>query len=149
MIRRGVRATLLFTLFGLSASIAASPNTAVLVIGSECPIDTVSSLELRKIYFGIKVKRKDVVIRGLRNLSDKQLDRVFLQTVMAMSKKSYRRRLLSLTLQYGRPGIVEILDEKTLLDKLKQNPCSLSYLWEEKAKTIPELKILNVLWRSN
>jgi hypothetical protein len=135
--------------FLLSTTAAFSHHQVVLVTNSSCPIDTISSLELRKIYFGIKVKHNHIYIKGIHNLSNDQLDNIFLQTVVAMSSKSYQRRLLAQSLNIGRPRIAKFSDIETLLTELRKIPCNVTYMWENKANEFDDLKIIKLLWQKN
>ncbi len=137
-----------FALLSLPTT-AFAHHQVVLVTNSSCPIDTVSSLELRKIYFGIKVKHDNAQIKGIHNLTNDQLDTIFLQTVVAMSSKSYQRRLLAQSLNIGRPRIAKFSDIETLLTELRKIPCNVTYMWENKANEFDDLKIIKWLWQQN
>jgi ABC-type phosphate transport system substrate-binding protein len=146
MIRRGAS---LLTL--LVALLIVSPGHAdhalVLVTHVDSPIENLSNLELRKIYLGIAIRVDGEAIRAIRNLSDEQLDRIFLQNIVAMSERSYERRLLSFTMKYGRPRPDEIHDTNTLVERLSANPYAISYMWSTDADAEKELKILGTIWR--
>ena len=87
----------------LCMEVVAADREVVLVAASTSPLHNLDSLELRKIYLGFIVKRDDKIVRALRNTGDKTLNSIFLQTVVAMSEKSYMRRLLFLPLRQGTP----------------------------------------------
>lgn len=144
----GLVKTLLFCFIGiiLCMEVAEAEHQVVLVAGSTSPLHDISSIELRKIYLGFNVMRDGQVVKGLRNTEDKDLNRIFLQTVVAMSEKSYLRRQLSLTLRKGIPHIVEYDKFEDLLKALSNNPYSISYMWEHVAEREPDVKILRVLW---
>ena len=121
----------------------------VLVTSQACPISTLSSLDLRKIFLGFKLRRDGLVIRAYRNLSDARLEQIFLQAVVAMSKKSYRRRLLWLRLNYGNPKISEFQVPEDFIDQLKTSPCGVTYMWEDSVPSTSGLKILDTLWQND
>ncbi len=121
----------------------------VLVAASTSPLHNLNSLELRKIYLGFIVKRDGRIVKGLRNTEDTNLNSIFLQTVVAMSEKSYENRLLSVTLRQGTPRPAEYDKFEDLLDALSTMPYSVSYMWKEDAVRSSELKIIRVLWRQN
>jgi len=125
---------------------AQAEHQVVLVAASTSPLHDLDSIELRKIYLGFNVMRDGHVVKGLRNTGDEDLNRIFLQTVVAMSKKSYMRRQLSLTLRKGIPRPLEYDKFEDLLEALSSNPYSISYMWENAAEREPKLKILRVLW---
>lgn len=126
---------------------AGAERQVVLVSASTSPLHDLDSLELRKIYLGFIVKRDGKIVKGLRNAEDEVLNRIFLQTVVAMSEKSYTRRLLSLTLRQGLPRPAEYDNFESLLDQLLKDPYCVSYMWKDIADRSPNVKILRVLWQ--
>ena len=133
----------------LSMEVVAADREVVLVAASTSPLHNLDSLELRKIYLGFIVKRDDKIVRGLRNTGDKTLNSIFLQTVVAMSDKSYMRRLLFLPLRQGTPRPVEYEQLENLLKALSTNPYSVTYMWKGDAVRSSDVKILRVLWQQN
>ena len=133
----------------LSLAVVAAERQVVLVASSTSPLHNLYSLELRKIYLGFTVKRNGKIVKGLRYTEDKNLNSIFLQTVVAMSEKSYKNRLLSLTLRQGTPRPARFNNSKDLLYALSVNPYSVSYMWKDDADLLSEVKILRVLWHQN
>jgi ABC-type phosphate transport system substrate-binding protein len=125
---------------------AHAAHQVVLVTASDSPLSELDSLQLRKIYLGFGVKSDGRAITAYRNTADEALNRIFLQTVVAMSEKAYTRRQLSLVLRKGVPRVAEFDDPEKLLAALKKNPYSISYMWKEDAISSSEVKILRVLW---
>ena len=121
----------------------------VLVVGENSPIENLSSLECRKAYFGIVVRYDNQIIRPFRNSSDSQLSQIFLQSVVAMSERSYERRLFSLTLRTGRPRPEEFTDQDVLVLALRDHPHSISYMWRSDVERSIGIKIIKVLWQAN
>ena len=128
---------------------ADAEQQVVLVAASNSPLHDLESLELRKIYLGFIVKQDGKIVKGLRNTIDKNLNSIFLQTIVAMSEKSYTRRLLLLTLRQGIPRPKEYDEIDDLLKALSTNPASITYMWKEDAVQSPDIKILKVLWQQN
>mgnify|MGYP000636152678 CR=1 FL=1 len=145
---RGVIGILFFLLILLPTATFAH-HQVVLVTNVDCPVNTISSLELRKIYFGIQVKHKDYLMRGIQNQTNSQLDRIFHQTVVAMSKKSYQRRLLAQSLNRGSPSIAKFTDSIELYRELVKNTCNVTYMWEDQVRKYYDLKIIKLLWQKN
>ena len=133
----------------LSMEVAAADKEVVLVASVTSPLHNLDSLELRKIYLGFVVKRDGKIVKGLRYTGDKTLNSIFLQTVVAMSEKSYTRRLLFLTLRQGTPRPVENDNLDKLLEALSSNPYSVTYMWKYDALQSSDVKILRVLWQQN
>lgn len=147
---RSVRTILLCCIcMMLSMNLAAADREVVLVAASTSPLHNLDSLELRKIYLGFIVKQDEKVVKGLRNTEDETLNSIFLQTVVAMSEKSYRRRLLFLPLRQGIPRPLEYNEFENLLKALSTNPYSVTYMWKDDAVRSEKVKILRVLWQQN
>jgi len=121
----------------------------VLVVGEDTQIEDISSLELRKAFFGITVRQNNRILRPLRNSSDAQLNEIFLQSVVAMSERSYERRLFSLALKYGRPRPEEFTDHDDLVRALHEQPNSISYMWRSDAERSARIRIIKLLWQEN
>ena len=133
----------------LCMDVAAADRQVVLVAASASPLHNLDSLELRQIYLGFTVKRDGNIVKGLRNTEDENLNSIFLQTVVAMSGKSYKNRLLSLTIRQGTPRPAEYGKIEDLLHALSIKPYSVSYMWKDDAVGSSKIKILRVLWRQN
>lgn len=147
----GLVKTLLLCCIGimLCMEVAVAEHQAVLVTSSASPIQDIDSLELRKLFLGFTVTRDGKFVKGLRNTEDNDLNNIFLQSIVAMSEKSYERRQVSLTLRKGIPRPLEYDKSEDLLKALSNNPYSVSYMWKESAERSPDLKILRVLWEQN
>ena len=142
---RGCLVCLVFMV--LQAGNVAAEQEVVLVAAATSPLKELGSLDLRKIYLGFPVWHESNVIKGLRNATDKNIEHIFLQTVVAMSEKAYVRRLLSLTLQRGSPRPREYNNLADLQDALIKDPYSVSYMWQDDVVRMPDVKILKVLWQ--
>jgi hypothetical protein len=129
---------------------ATARDVVVLVSSSKSPLDTLSSLELRKIYLGFNVfNRQGNSVKALVNANDKHLEHIFLQNVVAMSDKSYRHRLLSLMVRRGIPRPASFKSLHDLYRELLANPDSVSFMWIEDAEKLEGLKIIRVLWQKD
>lgn len=135
--------------FMISLDVLGAEQQVVLVVSSTSSLKNFDSLELRKIYLGFNVRKDGKTIKGLRNIEDETINSIFLQTVVAMSEKSYNYRLLSLTMRQGIPRSVKYSDFEDLQDALFINPYSVSYMWKKDAVRSSKVKILRVLWHQN
>lgn len=118
----------------------------VLVTQADSPISDVSNLDVRKVFLGIEVRQEASAIRGIRNISDEQMNAIFMQYIVAMSERSYQRRLLSFTLRYGRPRPLEVDSTEQLADRLNRDPHAISYMWLDEAAANDKIKVLRVIW---
>jgi len=140
-------------LFGLamllSITAAWADDTVVLVTSSESPITNISSLEIRKAYLGISVRIAGSTVRPIRQREDDRLNQIFLQSVIAMSQKSYERRLLSMMLKFGTPRPGEADSREGLIKTLQSNPFAIGYMWKSDADSDPRIHAVVVLWQQN
>jgi hypothetical protein len=120
----------------------------VLVASTHSPIDSLSAIEVRKIYFGITVRHGSLALRGLRNMAGPRIDSIFLQSVVSMSQQAYERRLISGSLRYGRPRPAEFSSYDALIEELEHSPGAVTYMWREDADRLPQVKVLEILWHA-
>jgi hypothetical protein len=126
---------------------ARADHSLVLITSADSPVEEISPLDLRKLFLGFSVATDSgQEVRALSNTSDETVQQLFLQDVMGMSARSYNRRLLTLTLQSGRPRpeIYDNTDE--LLDHINNDVLSITFVWEEDIKDRDDVKVLRVLW---
>jgi hypothetical protein len=128
---------------------AAAERTAVLITNEQCPVSDLSKLQIRKAYLGILVTAGDYEIRPLRLTADEDLNRVFLQNIVAMSEKSYQRRALSLAVKFGTPRPDEFSSLEQAVEAMRKTTCSVIFLWASTAAAIDESKVVTVLWRGD
>ncbi len=126
---------------------AASGETVVLVTGETCPLTNIGTLELRKAYLGIAVELEGRQLRPILMRGDEKLEQIFYQSVVAMSKKSYERRRLSLALKYGTPRLAEIDEVEAAAEALRGEDCAITYLWGRDAESMQGVKTIRLLWQ--
>lgn len=131
----------------LLAGAAASADSVVLVTGEQCPVDDISALEVRKAYLGVTVKVDGRRLRPILMRGDDKLEDIFYQSVVAMSKKSYERRRLSLALKYGTPRLDEFDDLLAVSQALRSEECAITYMWGHDAEELPGIKTIRLLWQ--
>ena len=140
---------LLVVFLAVTIRIARADHTMVLVTASESPVTELSALDIRKAYLGINVEVGGVTVRPIRLNSDLHLNEVFMQSVIAMSERSYKRRLLSLTLKFGRPRPEEVNTPEELIQLLDRSAAGIGYMWKEDAAADPRVRIVRVLWQEH
>lgn len=126
---------------------AQTNSKVVVVVNERSHIESLSSLELRKIYLGHSVWRDGKRVRALRNATDPQLEQIFLQSALSMSERAYERYVLSMALRSGVPRPTVFDDPAKLERALTQDPNAISYMWEIDARRAPSLRILKVVWQ--
>jgi len=140
---------LLAAALAFTAGMAAAEEAVVLVVGSDTPIEEISLLDIRKAYLGISVTLGGSTIRPLRREDDERLNQIFMQSVIAMSQRSYERRLLSLMLKFGTPRPEAVDSRAQLFRRLEENTFSIAYMWKSEAESDARVKVVRVLWREH
>ena len=107
----------------------------------------ISTLDLRKAYLGVAVTIDGQRLRPILMRGDEKLEQIFYQSVVAMSKKSYERRRLSLALKYGTPRLTELNDLALVSEALRSEPCAMTYLWGSDAASLQGVKQIKLLWQ--
>lgn len=146
-VRVRVAQFLVITAFALMAATSWADVAVVLVTNKDSEIQSINSLDIRKVYLGISVTVAGNPVRALRRRDDERLNQIFLQSVVAMSQRSYERRLLSLVLKFGTPRPVEVDDHDELLELLARNTSSIAYMWKSEAEADASVRIIRVLWQ--
>ena len=139
------RIVAVLTLVLLSATGAHAQQRLVLVVAADSPIEDISVFEARKMYLGIDVLKQGNFVRPLRNASDAELEQIFLQSVIGLTKLHYERRLLSNLLRLGsvRPQEFETLD--ALAEELAGDKFAVTYAFDD--GRLQGVKVLRVLWQ--
>jgi hypothetical protein len=129
-------------------AVARADHAVVLVARADSPIDTIYPLDIRKVYLGFSLRAYgNESIHAATNEADPALYDVFLQDVIAMSAKSYNRRLLTLTLQSGRRRPAVYHSISALMEALREDPNLITFMWQEDFEKAANLKILRVIWK--
>jgi hypothetical protein len=131
----------------LLAGAAAFADSVVLVTGDQCPVEDISTLDVRKAYLGVTVNADGHRLRPILMRGDAKLEDIFYQSVVAMSKKSYERRRLSLALKYGTPRLDEFGDLSTVSQALRNEECAITYMWGHDAENLSGIKTIRLLWQ--
>lgn len=138
---------LLICIAAFLAGAGESGSTVVLVSSAACPLASISALDLRKAYLGVAVNVEGHRVRPILMTSDERLQQIFYQSVVAMSKKSYERRRLSLMLKFGTPRLAEIDDVASAAEALKREECAVTYMWGHDAEALQGIKTIKLLWQ--
>ena len=146
-VKTSIAQSLAIGVLTLIAQLSSAEEAVVLVTSKNSSFEDISSLDIRKAYLGISVTVDGKIIRPIRRADDERLDGVFLQSVMAMSRRSYERRLLSLVLKFGTPRPAEVDEREDLVRLLLDRPNSIGYMWNSEAESDPRVKTIKVLWQ--
>ena len=146
-VRVRISQLLILTALTFVAQTSLADVAVVLVTHKDSPIESISSLDIRKVYLGISVTIDGNTIRALRRRDDERLNQIFLQSVIAMSERSYERRLVSLMLKFGTPRPKVVDDSDELFESLVSIPSSIAYMWKSDAEVDSRVRIIGVLWQ--
>ncbi len=144
--RSALLALLVFSLAPVSSA-KADGRAVVLVTDEQCPVPELSALDVRKIYMSITVSYQGVPIRGFRLNSDELLDSIFYQYVVAMTRKSYERRLLSMILKHGTPEPRQFDTVEKVAQAIGESTCSIGYMWRSQAERFDRLRTIKLIWQ--
>jgi hypothetical protein len=137
---------ILFLLLITGSVQANESRTLVLAALANSTLPALSVQEARKLFLGVPVESKGALVVPILNRSDPLLYEVFLQKVTYMSAPAYETQLVSTVFRMGgkRPGIYQ--DTKALVDALRKNPNSVTFLWQDQISKFQDLKAVSVLW---
>jgi hypothetical protein len=138
---------LLVTVLQFPFDVARAERAVVLVTSESCPVAEVSSLDVRKAYLGISVRIDGHWLAPIRLVGDELLESIFYQSIVNMSRKSYERRAISLTLKYGTPRAEKVDSVASAAEAVGRHQCGIVYLWKEDADRLDSIKTVRLLWR--
>jgi hypothetical protein len=140
---------LIVCLLALLQRANAADDAVLLVTSGDCPMETITALDVRKAYLGIRVNHEGHAVDGFRLKNDDKLNQIFFQSVVAMSERTYERRRLLLLLKYGQPRPLEFGSVNNLVVAVREAPCNIAYLWQRDVDTRDGVKGIRVLWQEN
>lgn len=124
-------------------------RSLLLVAGQQTQTGSFTNAELRKIFLGVAVTRNGIRIKPLLNATDTLATNVFLQQIVFMSEREYKRQLLSRVFRLGDQRPQEFDDFGLLVDALRTTPGSLTFMWSDQFEQHTGLESLGVLWVSS
>ena len=117
--------------------------------GSEHELGAVTHAELRKVFLGVPVTRDNVRLKPLLNSTDPLATSIFLQQVIFMSEREYRRQLVSRVFRFGDQPPTEHKEIRSLVEDLRSTPGSLTFMWSDQLESYEGLESLGVIWTSS
>ena len=141
------RFALILVLSLLLGTPAVADRAVVLVTHKSSSLDDIDMLSIRKAYLAVPVQVGGQGITAIRRKDDEQLNKIFMQAVIAMSEKSYERRLLLMALKFAAPRPLEVAGREEMLEKVTTVPSGIAYMWLEEAEADGRVKVIRVLWQ--
>jgi hypothetical protein len=130
----------------LVCSAQSAQRSLLLVAGSSYELGAVTHAELRKVFLGVPVSRDNVRLKPLLNSTDPRATSIFLQQVIFMSEREYRRQLVSRVFRFGDQPPAEHDNIDSLVAELHRTPGSLSFMWSDDFENHEGLESLGVIW---
>ncbi len=135
-----------FCLISLCQLNAQPIRTIVVVNGSNSPITSLSQTEFRRLYLGVPVRVGNQRVKPLINYSDADIEKLFLQKIIFMSKKKYEQKILSNVYRFGEMRPDKYSDVDLLINELKRSPDTVTYLWQDQVDKYEGIKSIGILW---
>jgi len=130
----------------LAAPARPASQAVVLVVRADSPVRELDSVSVRKLFLGLPVLINGSPLHPLRNRSDVLLDEIFLQQIVAMSQSNYDRQILIGVNRQGWLRPTEYHSLSDLVDALKADPNSVSFMWQRDVGHNADIRVIRVLW---
>ncbi|RDH86042.1 MAG: hypothetical protein DIZ80_00800 [endosymbiont of Galathealinum brachiosum] len=121
-------------------------SSGVLVVSEESDIKKISIIEVRKLFLGLPASKVSSIQHPVINNSDSEIYQSFLNKIMRMTEKSYKRKLIKRIFRQGAEKIQVVNSEKNLIRHLRNNPNDVTFMSEENVKNIKGIKVIQRLW---
>lgn len=136
-------------LLAVPATTAGKDKELVLVTLNSSPIESITARDIRRVYLGVSMQINAVTVEPIRNTSDSLLYQMFLQKVVYLSARDYERQLISRTFRKGGSRPAEMDEAKDIVERLRENPGAVSFMWADAVANYPELKVVKSLWKGS
>lgn len=128
-------------------TVAWSQNAAsvVLITHQSSRLETLSLLEIRRLYLGFSLSNK-YVSRPVINRTKEKLYEDFLKNVMHMTEDGYKRKIVRRVFRYGADYIEELHSIKEIEEHLVVYPGDVIFVASENLAEIDNAKVVARLW---
>jgi len=133
-------------LFVYPAQAISDNHSAVLVCSKNSTINTLDSLDIRRIFLGMNPVNQNQSITPVLNLANKKLYKDFLKNVLHMTEEGYKRKIIKRVFRQGADYIKETKTTDDLIKQLTDNPDEISFISPEQARKHKNIKIMQTLW---
>jgi hypothetical protein len=121
-------------------------RVVVLVVRADSAVTEMDSVTVRMLFLGLPVLVNGSPLHPLRNRSDRLLDDIFLQQIVAMSQSSYDRQILKGFNRQGSLRPVELSSEAAVVQALSADPYAVSFMWQRDVGHNSNIRVIRVLW---
>ena len=139
--------SLLLLLSGCFAvTVANASDSGALVVAQDSPVQKISILEIRRIYLGLEPSADSHINRPVINLSDPVLYKAFLENVMHMTERGFRRKTVKRIFRQGGEKVKQLKSRSALIEYLKNNKNDVTFMNLKAAQRSKEVRVVQVLW---
>lgn len=144
--RTGLRLTCFLCMI-LFAAVAWSQDASsvVLVTHHSSDIDSLSLLEIRRLYLGFPISNKQVN-KPVINRFNKKLYEDFLKNVMHMTEDGYKRKIVRRVFKYGAEYIKELYSIEEIAEHLSAHPDDVVFVSTANLSEIKDARVIARLW---
>lgn len=130
----------------LTPAASAAEPSLVLVASINSTVSAMSVEKVHELYLVAPMFSDGKAIKPLLNYSDSFTQETFMQKVMLMSTQAYERQILARIFRMGgnRPPVYAGLTK--LINALKADPTTVSYMYSDEANAHPDIRIVSTLW---
>ena len=121
-------------------------SSGVLVVSEESDINRISIIEVRKLFLGLPASKVSNINNPVINNSDSEIYQSFLNKIMRMTDKSYKKKLIKRIFRQGSEKIQVESSKENLIQYLRDNPNDVTFMSGEDFKNSKGIKVIQRLW---
>ena len=121
-------------------------SSGVLVVSEKSDINKISIIEVRKLFLGLPASKVSGIHHPIINNTDNKIYQSFLNKIMRMTEKSYKRKLIKRIFRQGSEKIHVESSKENLIKYLRDNPHDVTFMSEGNFKDYKGIKVIQRLW---
>ena len=142
-----IKFILIILMLGLYCNTAYSTDSyGVLVVSDKSSINKISIIEVRKLYLGLPASKVSSIHRPIINKTNNETYQSFLNKIMRMTEKSYKKKLIKRIFRQGSEKIQVESSKENLIQYLRDNPNDVTFMSGEDFKNSKGIKVIQRLW---
>lgn len=145
MIRYTQLKLLLLLWLMMNCCVAAQPEL-VFVAARGSDVDSVSILDIRRLYLGMPAAHNTHIQKVLLNRSNDTAHREFLKDILHLTEAAYQRKITKKIFRRGK-GYIDSFDRQSdLVAFLLKNKNTISYMNKADVANNRDLKVIQLIW---
>ena len=141
-----VKCLVLLCCAAASWPVLASRDATVLVTANKDAVPAFTHQEIRLLFLGFSVSKNGQRFIPILNSTDYDMYQSFLQKIMHMTEKAYRRKLITGTFKFGNDKPASFDQQDKLITTLEETPASITFMEESAARQLDNIRIVQQLW---